>query len=61
MTLATIKEYYQPPLSKRCHGKPNAGTCPVRGHKQCTRRFAVWVFMQFGEDKDLNEKDKEAI
>ncbi|WP_047418478.1 FdhF/YdeP family oxidoreductase [Cellulophaga sp. Hel_I_12] len=57
--VATIKEYINLLLVKGAIGKPNAGTCPVRGHSnvQGDRSVGIMHFV----DKDLNKRIKEHL
>tara|TARA_R110002012_G_scaffold263456_1_gene446221 strand:+ start:55206 stop:57506 length:2301 start_codon:yes stop_codon:yes gene_type:complete len=57
--VATIKEYINLLLVKGAIGKPNAGTCPVRGHSnvQGDRSVGIMHFV----DKDLNERIKKHL
>jgi len=57
--VATIKEYINLLLVKGAIGKPNAGTCPVRGHSnvQGDRSVGIMHFV----DKDLNKRIKKHL
>lgn len=57
--VATIKEYINLLLLKGAIGKPNSGTCPVRGHSnvQGDRSVGIMHFV----NKDLNKRIKEHL